>query len=288
VTTPEPIPDSVLDALGHGFRVLRRPEFLWAPILLATLMALPLAFFPALLDPSAITRDTEAMTELLRRAIPTIVASLVIGLVLGPISGAVCFRLARQFLDGEEASPFGAGVVRLAVRLFIQACLLGLVALLVIGLTLLVGLAVIGAAGPALAVILFITVTLITAFVLGVRFSVAPVLALEGASALDGLRGSWRMTAKHDGQILRWLIASAVLVGLASTIGSEIVSAVFDALGLRTAGLLLGGAIVAPLSIVTSVVLIRLRHVLGTPPAPARPDPGLPDWLRPPPSDEVS
>ena len=236
-------------------------------------MALPLAFFPALLDPSAITRDTEAMTELLRRAIPTIVASLVIGLVLGPISAAVCFRLARQFLDGEEASPFGSGwcgsPCGCSSRHVLRS---GLVALLVIGLTRSRPRRD-GAVGPVLVVILFVCVTLITAFVLGVRFSVAPVLCARGR-----LRARWPARLVADdrgarGQILRWLIVVGGARRTRVDLGSEMVSACVRRRGRpRTAGLLLGGAIVAPLSIVTSVVLIRLRHVLGTPPAPARPD----------------
>ena len=286
-TSPEPIRDSVLDALAVGFRVLRRPDFLWAPILLATLMALPLAFFPALLDPSSLTGDAQELNDLLMRALPTIAATIAVSIVLGPVSAAVAYRLASEYLEAQEPSPFGSGMPRLALRLFVQAILIGLVAVAVIGLTVLLGLVLLNAVGPAIVIIPLAIVTIILAFVLAVRFAVAPVLCLEGASALDGLRGSWRMTAGHGGQILRWLIVSALLVGLASTIGSGIVSAVFDALGLRSAGLLLGGAIVAPLSIVTSVVVIRLRHVLELPQAAGRVDPELPSWLRPPPPDQV-
>ena len=121
MTAAPPPRDSVLDALGYAFRVLGKPAFLWAPILLYVIVALPLLALPGL-NGTAPAFTTQAELEAyIRSFAPTFAATFILGIVLGPVATAVTYRLARQYVDGEPPDPFGPGTGNLAWRFFLQA-----------------------------------------------------------------------------------------------------------------------------------------------------------------------
>jgi hypothetical protein len=282
---PAPVHDSILEALGIAFRVLGKAGFLWAPILLTALQTLPLAFMPGLLDPSAIPNDPAEIEAFFAPLLPTIALSILLGLILGPIGAAVAYRLAQQFLDGEEARPFGDGLVSLAWRLFLQAIALTL--LFIVAALAFVAVVLVLEQLAGLGRVLFLVgaiVGVVVGIVVALRLAIAPPLLLQGQGPIESLRSSWRLTSGRLGVVFRWLFVSGLLVGLVSLAISAIVGGIFSGLGRNVAGQLLAGAVVAPLSVVTSIVLILLARLLSQPAVVPPAPPALPEWMGPPPA----
>lgn len=100
MTAAGPVHDSALDALGYAVRVLTRPAFLWAPILLSIVTMLPYLALPVVAGPrgvpgSAASPMTPAELDAYWRAMgPMIAVTVLLALVLGPIASAVAYRLA--------------------------------------------------------------------------------------------------------------------------------------------------------------------------------------------------
>src|SRR5918995_445978 len=118
-TTAPPSRDSVLDALGYAIRVLAKPGFLWAPILLYVIMSLPLLSMPGMTGtPPTFTIGAEA-EHYIRPFIPSFIALIVLAMVLGPVASAVTYRLAGAYIDGDPPDPFGPGAGDLAWRFFL-------------------------------------------------------------------------------------------------------------------------------------------------------------------------
>jgi hypothetical protein len=282
-TTPTPVRDSVLDALAIGFRVLAKPGFLWAPILLGAVLVLPIAFFPSVLATQPEVMDRQTAEAYLRTFAPSIVATVVTGLIIGPILTAVSYRLAGQHLAGEEPVPFGPAVVGLAWRYFLQGLALALIGLAVALALILVGAVLAAIIGPELAVLLVLAVGIVVAVAVALRLAVAAAFVLEGDGPIQSLRRSWAVTAGQYGRVFRWVFVGGLLVSLASSLISAIVGALFAVVSLDVAGQLLGAAVSAPLSIVSSVVILLLARVVSSPPPARQPAPpvstDLPAWM---------
>jgi hypothetical protein len=278
-----PTGDSVLQALSFGFRVLAKPDFLWAPILLAAIQVLPLAFMPAFADPSTAPTTPEEAIAFFRAFLPALAAALLAGLIVGPILTGVCYRLGSQFLRGEEARPFGAELPGLAWRIFLQQLILTVGILLLLFASVAV-IALIGDGAGAVLVAFLVLLVLFAVFVaVFIRVAVAIPLTLEGAGPVEALRRSWQLTAGHAGMVFRWVIVIGLLVGLVSALLSGLVTGVFGGVGGRVAGQLLGGAVTAPLAIVSAIAILLLLRLLKDPAPTAVPTPDLPSWMGPPP-----
>jgi len=294
MTAAPPPRDSALDAMGFAFGVLRKPGFLWAPMVLTVLLLLPLlavsAFGPPPpampspgFAPSQPPFATQAEFEAYFAAlIPALVVSLILIVVLGPLESAVIYRLGLQYVEGEPPRPFAPGIVNLAWRYFLQTlALLLLVVLAMFALVLLASLsnAILGAGAGIL-------VTIILAFVLvavvGLRLGLAPILLLWGAGPIEAIDRSWNLTRGHVGRILRWFVVVGVLVGLLSGAISGVITALFSAIGLAFIGQLVGAVVVAPFGVMQAIGFVQLARLLQDPIPPPPPPPALPDWMNPP------
>lgn len=294
MTAAPPPRDSALDALGFAFGVLRKPGYLWAPMVLTVLLLLPLlavsvfgppppvmpspAFAPSQ-PPFATQAEFDAYFAAL---IPVLVASIILLVVLGPLSSAVIYRLALQYVEGQPPRPFAPGIVNLAWRYFLQALALLL-------LTMLASLAVVLIAGLSYAILglgTAILVAVILAFalvlVVGLRLGLAPILLLWGAGPIEAIDRSWNLTRGHVGRVFRWFVVVGVLVALLSAAVSGVITALFSAVGLPIVGQLAGAVVVAPIGLMQSIGFVQLARLLQNPIPPPPPPPALPDWMNPP------
>lgn len=276
--------DSVLDALGFAIRVLGKPGFLWAPILLYLIFAIPLIpLYTMGMTAAPPTTATAAELEAYMRGfIPTIVAFLVVILVITPIAGAVMFRLAQQYVDGEAPQPFAPGIANLAWRFFLQMLVIAVLivaALLAVAITFAVLQAI---AGAGLAILVTAVGGFIAYVYIFLRLSLIYVLLLSGAGPIEAVARSWELTRCHMGRVFRWLFVSGLVVGIAAGVTGAVIGAVFAVFDQLVLGQVLGTVIAAPFGIVGSIVIVLLARLLSNPAQPISPPPtALPDWMNP-------
>jgi hypothetical protein len=288
MTAAPPPRDSVLDALGYAFRVLSKPGFLWAPLLLYLILLLPLLPLGLLARPGPPTTfATQAeLDAYLRNLIPVFVGTAVVSFVVTPLANAVMFRLAQQFVDGAAPQPFAPGIVALAWRFFLQTLvfvLLAIAAVLVLGILFLVLQAILGAA-------LALLITGIGGFIgylfAVLRLGLSLVLLLTGAGPIEAMRLSWERTRGQMGRMFRWLFVSGLVLGIAGGVAAALVGAVIGVLGQPILGQILGPIVAAPFGLMGSIVLVLLARLISSPNQPPPPPP-LPDWMnRPAATDE--
>jgi hypothetical protein len=284
-TTAAPPPrDSVLDALGYAVRVLGKPGFLWAPILLYLILMLPLLPLYTLpwmtgAPPTVLTQDD--FNAALQGLIPWFVVYVVVSLVLTPVILAVTYRLAQQYIDGEDPQPFAPGIVNLAWRYFLQTLVFFVLAFGGV-LAVVAAIAILQSiVGIGLAVLLTVIGGCVAYVYIILRLGLAPVLLLWGAGPIEAIGRSWALTRGHMGRVFRWLIVSAVVVGIAAGIIGAVVGAVFAAFGQLVLGQLFGTLFAAPLGLVGSIVFVLLARLLSNPIPPPSPTAALPDWMNP-------
>lgn len=287
MTAAPPPRDSVLDALGYAFRILGKPQFLWAPYVLYVILLLPLLATPGLTGapPALVTQaDVEAY---LRSFVPMLVASVVLGVVLGPLLSAVLYRLGQQYVEGESAQPFAPGVVPLAWRFFLQTIALSLLVFIAALAWVLLFAILQGIIGLAPAVLIALLGGFLAFVYFDLRLGLAPVLLLFGAGPIESFRQSWDLTRGHVGRVFRWLFVAGLVVGLLGGLVSAIVGALFGAMGQAAVGQYLGTLVIAPIGLVTTVVQLLLARLLMSPPEAPAPPPALPEWMNqtPPPTD---
>lgn len=294
MTAAPPPRDSALDALGFAFGVLRKPGYLWAPMALTVLLLLPLLavsafgppppFMPSSgFAPAQPAFATQAEVEAyFASLLPVLAAWFILLLLLGPLSSAVIYRLALQYVEGEPPRPFAPGVVNLAWRYFLQGLALFLLiflACLALVLIAAVTNALLGA-GAALLVAVILAFALVV--VVGLRLGLAPIMLLWGAGPIEGIDRSWNLTRGHLGRVFRWFVVVGVLIALLSAAISGVIGAVFAAAGLPFVGQLAGAVVVAPLGVMQVIGLVQLARLLQNPIAPPPPPPALPDWMNAP------
>jgi len=292
MTSAPPPRDSALDALGFAFGVLRKPGYLWAPIVITVLLLLPLllltAFGPVPLtmpSPGFSTPPsfaTQAEFEAYFASVmPVLVVSMILLLVLGPLASAVIYRLGLQYVEGESPRPFAPGIVNLAWRYFLQG-LAVLLLILLASLALVLIAAVTNAlVGPGAAILVAFILAFALVVVVGLRLGLAPILLLWGAGPIEAIDRSWNLTRGHLGRVFRWFVVVGVLVALLSAAISGVITALFSAVGLPFVGQLMGGIVVAPLGVMQAIGFIQLARLLQNPIPPPAP-PALPDWMNPP------
>jgi hypothetical protein len=291
MTAAGPVRDSVLNALGYAIRVLTKPAYWWAPALLTAVNVLPvlllLAGMPGMSGPGGFgtggfatrpTLETQAEIEAyFRTFLPILVAIAVLSLVLTPVSIALAYRLAKQFANGEAASPFGSGFIDLVRRFFLQTlAFIGLFlgGFLVVAVVFLVA----ALTRNGLLVLLVLIAWFVAAFFFVVRLAIAPALLASGAGPIESIQRSWRMTNGHAFTVLRWVIVAALIVGIAASAISSVVSVVFGTVGLYLLGSVIGAVITGPFTVVNAIVLILLARLLSGPVEPP-PPPELPAWM---------
>jgi hypothetical protein len=294
MTAAPPPRDSALDALGFAVGVLRKPGFLWAPIAFTVLFTLPLLGIgtpyppgfdttPSIFGPQpqpAFTSQAEFEAYFASFA-PWFVAFFVIAIVLGPVAGAVIYRLALQYIEGEAPRPFAPGIVNLAWRFFLQTlAILLLVILGSIALALISGLTV-AVLGAGVGVLTFLVLGFVLVAVLELRLGLAPVFLLWGAGPIEAIDKSWAITRGHVRRVFRWFVVIGVLIAALSAAVSGVIATVFSAVDLAFVGQLVGTVIVAPLGVVQSIGVVLLARLLSNPIPPATPPEGLPDWMKP-------
>lgn len=281
MTAAPPPRDSVLDALGYAFRVVGKPGFVWAPILLYGIVGLPLLAMPGMngIPPTFTTgADVEAY---FRTFIPTFAATTVLSIVLGPVAAAVAYRLAGQYVEGEAPDAFGPGAGNLAWRFFLQLFVyvgLGLAFVLAIVIALAVLQAIVGL---GVAILVTVIAALVAYFVVVVRIGLAPVLLLHGAGPIESLRRSWQITDGHYSRVFRWLFVTYVVIGIGAGVIGGALGAVLGAAGLYGVAQLIATAITAPFVVMGAIVSILLLRVLTSPELPTPPTAALPDWMAP-------
>ena len=279
MTAAPPLRDSVLDALGYASGVLTKPGFLWAPIVLTTILVLPLAFLPGMdgTYPSLATQaDVEAYV---RSFVPVFALTTLLGIVLGPLVTAVVFQLGRQYLDGEPPRPFAPGIVDLALKFFLLTVAY---LLLAVGGTLLAVAAFMvlrAIAGIGLAFLVCAIVAMVAYFAIAVRLAPATALLLSGAGPVEAIKLSWELTRGQFGRTFRWLFVTVLVVSVAAGVIGAVIGVVFVAVGFPALGQMIGAAIAAPVNLMAAIVLIRLTLLLSNPNQPPPPPPALPEWM---------
>jgi len=298
MTAAPPPRDSALDALGFAFGVLRKPGYLWAPMVLTVVLLLPLLAVSAFGPPPPIMPSpgfaptqpafaTQAEFEAyFSSLLPVLAASLVLLLVLGPLSSAVIYRLALQYVEGQPPQPFAPGIVNLAWRFFLQW--LAVVLLIVLACLALVLIAAVTNAllGPGAALLVAVILAVGLFVVVGLRLGLAPIMLLWGAGPIEAIDRSWNLTRGHLGRVFRWFVVVGVLVALLSAAISGVITAMFSAAGLPFVGQLAGAVVVAPLGVMQVIGLVQLARLLQNPIPPPLPPPALPDWMNPPAQQE--
>jgi MFS family permease len=280
MTTAPPQRDSVLDALGYAARVLGKPGFLWAPILLYVIVALPLLALPGMNGRPPPTFATQAEVEsYIRTYIPTLVASLVLGIVLGPVASAVTFRLADQYIEGESPDPFGAGAGNLAWRFFLQTLVLTGVVIAFILACVIVFAVLQAIVGLGLAILLTFIAGFVAYLLGAVRIGLAPVMLLRGAGPVESIERSWQITKGQFGRVFRWFVVTFLIIGIASAVIGGVVSAFLGALGLVAVAQVLASALAAPFVVMGAIVFLLLVRLLSSPLPPPPPAAALPDWM---------
>src|SRR5687768_2435294 len=231
MTAAPPPHDSVLDALGYAVRVLLKPGFLWAPAVLYVILLLPLLATPGMTGTPPRLATQADLEAYFRDFVPMIVGSMVTGIVVGPLLGAVMYRLATQYVDGEPPEPFGPGIVDLAWRCFLQPIVFVLLAGVGTLALLLLAVFVQAIAGVGLAILVATIAGIIGYLLLVFRVVLAPVLLLEGAGPVESIGRSWQLTRGHLGRVFRWVIVSGLIIGLGAAVISGLIAAMFAAIG---------------------------------------------------------
>lgn len=279
MTAAPPPRDSVLGALGYAFRILAKPGFLWAPILLYVVLGLPLLGLTGISGTPPTFTTAAEIEAYFRTFIPVFAATIVVGIIIGPIASAVSFRLARQYVQGEPPDPVGPGTGNLAWRFFLYGlAITGLVIVFVLACVIVF--ALLQAILPAaLAVLIIVIGGLVIGVVVELRIALAPVLLLEGAGPVESIRRSWQITKGHLGRVFRWLFVTGLIIAIVSALIGGLIGAVLGALGLIAIGQLISTAVAAPFTVIQAIVVVLLLRVLTSPEAPARPEASLPEWM---------
>lgn len=278
MTAAPPPRDSVLDALGYAVRVLIRPQFLWAPAVIYVILLLPLLTTPAMVvKPPTITTQAE-FEAYLGAFVPLIVGSLITGIVVGPLLSAVMYRLARQYVDGGPAEPFGPGIVDLAWRFFLQTIVFVLLAIAGALALILIAVVVQSIAGVGIAILVATLGGLIGYVLVVLRVVLAPVLLLEGAGPVESIGRSWVLTRGHLGRVFRWAIVSGLVIGLGAALISGSIAGLFAAIGQPAVGQFVGTLVASPIGLVGPIVVILLSRLLSGP-VQAPPPTALPEWM---------
>jgi hypothetical protein len=277
--------DSALEAMGFAFGVLRKPGFLWPPILLGAIMFLPLVLLPPMPPPPAVGASRAAIdayvNDFFEPFIPAVVVFTIMIIVIGPLAGAVINRLGLQYVEGEPPRPFAPGIANLAWRYFLQTLAfflltaLGILAVVLLGA---LSSAILGAGAGILVTIILGGVLVV---VVALRLGLAPILLLWGAGPIEAIDTSWALTRGHLGRVFRWFVVIGVLVSLLSTVASTVVSELFTGLGLALVGVPAGGVVAAPFGIMQAIGLVQLTRLLQNPIQPGRTAPPLPAWMSP-------
>jgi len=287
MTTTDPPRDSAFQAVADGFGVIRKPAYLWAPVLLEVIASLPLLAIPGAAAPPPTFTDETDLEPYLRSLAAWFALTFVISLVVGPLLSAVGYRLAAQYVDGQPARPFGPGILGLAWRYFLQTIAFVLLALGAILALLLVWAVLQAILGFALATAIVGAVAIIGYFAVLLRLAVAPVLLLNGDGPIEAIRHSWRLTSDRYLQLIRWLVVTALVVGIVTGLVNAIMVAIGDGVRQPLVGQIAGIIAITPLTMVSLIVYVRLtRLISGPPPAPAT-APSVPAWMQPPPTDEA-
>jgi hypothetical protein len=288
MTAAGPVRDSVLNALGYAIRVVTKPGYWWAPALLTAIGVLPLLALPGTPGLPAMpgaggfgtrpTFETQAeMEAFVRDLLPVILASVLLAIVLTPISTAAAYRLAVQFTNAEPPNPFGPGFIDLAWRFFLQTLIF--IAMFLGGsLLFMVVFLVAATSGSGFVVLLGFIAWFVGALFFVVRLAIAPALLVSGASPIESITRSWHMTHGHFLLVLRWVIVAGVIVGLAASAISGVVSYLFGAFGQYLVGSVVGTALVGPFAVVDAIILVLLARLLSGPVEPP-PPPELPAWM---------
>jgi hypothetical protein len=298
MTAAGPVRDSALDAIGYAVRVLAKPGFLWVPIVLSVITSLPLLAMPlppSFADPTP-TFSTRAefdayfqagFASYVQAIIPVIATSTLLGLVLGPFLSAITFRLGAQYVDGQEPSPFGAGLVSLAWRFFVFTVLI--VGLYLGAAVLIVAFVAVAQAilGMGLTILIVFLVALIGTLILGIRLALTPVVLLTGVGPIAALKRSWALTRGRFGITFRWLFVTGLLLAITSGLIGAAIGLVFEGLRVPQVGQLIVGALTGPVLVIQAIVLILLTRVLSGPIEAPLPPP-VPTWMTGPAQDQTT
>jgi hypothetical protein len=103
---------------------------------------------------------------------------------------------------------------------------------------------------------------------------------MTGAGPIEAIEKSVRLTRGRLGQVFRWLIVSGLVVGVTSLVIGAVVDGAFGGIGQPILGALVRSVAVAPLELVSAIVIVRLAAVLSGPQMP--PEPQVPvSWSTP-------
>jgi hypothetical protein len=242
--------------------VLRKPAYLWAPIVISVIAALPLLAIPGNEGtPSFANRDE--FDAYFQSFISALILSTAVAVLLGPISASISYRLGGQFLEGEPAQPFRKGWIELAWRFFLQG--LALILLVASGFlaAFIVGGVLQAVVGLPLAILIVGIVAFVLYFGIVARLIIAPAILLSGAGPVESIRRSWQATQGHWGQAIRWLLVVGLTIGILGAVVNFVFGLVLGTIGLRSITPIVGAAVAAPFGMIAAIAYIQLDSLLG-------------------------
>ena len=135
--------------------------------------------------------------------------------------------------------------------------------------------------GWGLAFVITAVAAVVAYLLIVLRLGLAPVMLLWGAGPIESIGRSWRLTEGHLARVFRWLIVTALIIGVVSSVLGGMVGAIFGSVGLAALAQVVAAGIAAPFSLVYTTVFILLARLLTSPDAPQPPSAAvLPDWMQ--------
>jgi hypothetical protein len=265
MTDSRPPRDSALDAVTLGFRVLSRPSYLWAPIVISVIAALPLLALPGYPERPGTFATQADLDAFFQAFIPVLILSTTVAVLLGPISTSVIYRLGSQFIHGQPPQPFPTGWIGLAWRFFLQALVVALLAVLGAFAAIILIALLQAIVGLPLALLIAGIGTFILFVGVAARLAIAPVLLLSGLGPIEAIQRSWHATRGHWGQVIRWLLVAGLIVSICATLVNVVVGLLLGSLGIGVVTTIVGPAVAAPFSMITAIVYIQLSSLLTGP-----------------------
>jgi hypothetical protein len=197
-----------VDALMTGFRLVIKPNFVLPVLAIGLVVSVIVAalILPLILGLIVPSDDSVIGGAVIAAAIGGVVAALIGGFVVNVYGQLWAVAASR----GPEPT------INEGIALVGKRWLNVLGSNLIVGLIALGGLIVIGIVSALLGGlgILTLVVGFIAIAYVGVRLSMAPWLAADGAAAVDSVQASWKLTQGRMLRILGWGLVTGVVFGI--------------------------------------------------------------------------
>jgi hypothetical protein len=207
-----------MDALMTGFRLVTKPAFI-VPVLaigVVTSVIVVALILPLVIGLVVPSEGTVIGGAIIAAALGAIVAALIGGFIVNVYGQLWAVAASR---GPEPTMNEGMALVsRRWMNVLGSNVIVGLIAL---GGLIVVG--VVGALLGGIGIVVFLVGFAALAYV-GIRLSMAPWLAADGATAVDSVQASWRLTQGRLLRILGWGLVTGIVFGIITSILSAVLT----------------------------------------------------------------